>query len=92
MGKIVSVITDDLEHCYLCKSPHIQIHHCIHGNANRKLADKYHLVVALCPVHHQQLHDSNPQMDRYFEKIAQAHFNIAYPELDFREIFGRNYL
>ena len=92
MGKNISIITDDLEHCYLCKTSPIEIHHCLHGTANRKLADKYHLIVPLCPIHHRQVHEFDRQLDLKLEKIAQAHFNEAYPDLDFREIFGRNYL
>ena len=45
-----SIIVDDLKKCYVCGATRgIEVHHCIHGTAGRKLATKYHLVVGLCP-------------------------------------------
>lgn len=41
-----------MEHCKLCGSPYVEIHHCLHGTANRKKADKYNLVIPLCHEHH----------------------------------------
>lgn len=92
MGKVTSVVTDDLKHCYECgTSNNIEIHHCLHGYANRKWADKYHLVVALCHRCHMHLHE-NPQMDRQYQMKGQQAFEKAYPNLNFREIFGKNLL
>ena len=39
MRKKKSIIVDDMEHCKLCGSPYVEIHHCLHGTANRKKAD-----------------------------------------------------
>jgi len=92
MGKTISIITSDLTTCKVCGRPATEIHHCIHGTANKRIADKYHLVVGLCSEHHRELHDSNNQMDRHFQKLAQLAFEAHYPNLNFKEIFGRNYL
>ena len=51
MRKKKSIIVDDMEHCKLCGSPYVEIHHCLHGTANRKKADKYNLVIPLCHDH-----------------------------------------
>lgn len=89
------IIVDDMEHCYVCGSPYIQIHHCIYGVANRKLSDKYGLVVPLCQEHHTGntgVHN-NKDLDLHLKKLAQEHFEAKFgSELDFREVFGRNYL
>lgn len=65
------------------------------GTANRKLSEKYGLKVYLCPGHHlygpEAVH-SNAAVAELLHKEAQKSFIRAYPDLDFRAIFGRNYL
>lgn len=93
-----SIITDDVEHCFvsMCGSPYVEVHHCIHGTGNRKLADKYKLVVPLCRDHHTASKDSvhrNPEMDLWLKKIAQEAFEAKKGSReDFIRIFGKNYL
>lgn len=91
MGKVTSVITTDMKHCCECGSNYIEVHHCIHGTSNRKWADRYHLVVPLCHYHHMMLHNSS-EMDMKYKVKAQKAFEQAYPNLSFREIFGKNYI
>lgn len=39
--------------CYICKTTeNLEYHHIIHGNANRKISEKYGLAVYLCKDHH----------------------------------------
>ena len=94
MAKCKSILTDDLEHCMVCMNPNVEIHHTLYGTANRKLSDKYKLLVALCPEHHRGS-DLSPHFNREFDlqlkKFAQERFEEVYPELDFLQIFGRNY-
>ena len=88
-----SIITDDMEHCIHCGSTMVEIHHIMFGTANRKLSDKYGLVVPLCPYCHrggQGVHQ-NRQLDLKLKKLAQSKFEQEYPDLDWLEIFGRNY-
>lgn len=42
-----SIITDDMEHCYLCGRPRECVHHIFFGPL-RHIADKLRLVVPLC--------------------------------------------
>lgn len=91
MGKITSVMQEDTKHCYLCGSRDVEPHHCLHGYSDRKWAEKFHLVVALCRAHHSELHDRNTEMDRYFQRLAQEAFEEHYPELNFRDYFRKNY-
>lgn len=77
MKKKKSIIVDDMEHCKLCGSPYVEIHHCLHGTANRKKADKYNLVIPLCHEHHtggKQSAHLNARYDLMYKKMAQKAF------------------
>ena len=92
-----SIMTDDLKRCYVCGCTQgIEVHHIIHGTANRKLSDKYGLVVGLCYQHHRGdfgVHGKNGQPLNLKLKIkAQETFTEVFPDLSFREIFGKNYI
>lgn len=91
-----SIITDDMEHCYICGSPYVETHHCYHGTANRKMADKYKLVIPLCRKHHTGSLDSvhrNAEMDNAIKRIAQEAFETKKgTREDFMRIFGKSYL
>lgn len=90
--------------CYLCMMFHsdfsqkqTQEHHAIHGIGRRKLSEKYGLKVYLCFWHHtadggpEAVH-KNAETDLLVKKEAQKAFEKRWPELEFRGIFGRNYL
>ena len=90
-----SIITDDLSTCYICGRPATEIHHCIFGTANRKLSDKYGMIVGLCYDHHRGkhgVHNGNRELDLKLKRLAQEQFNKTYEKVDFIAIFGRNYL
>lgn len=90
-----SIICDKKE-CYLCGSTlNLEKHHCIHGTAGRKLADKYGLTVWLCQYHHRdQKHGvhGDASLDLWFKQLAQNVFEIAYSHELWMEKFKRNYL
>lgn len=89
-----SIIQDDSEHsCFICGKYTEIVHHCIHGNANRKLADKDGLTVRLCHSCHANLHDHGT-LDRELQSIAQARWMEYYgkSEDDFRLRYGKSYL
>lgn len=92
MGK--SVLTDQNK-CAICGSPCVQWHHVFFGTANRKISDHYGYIIPLCREHHtgQVGVHANHQMDLYFKKIAQKHFeeNTGSRE-DFIRVFGKSYL
>lgn len=105
MAKHTKSIMQDKEdgQCYLCRilhgdysiKPVREEHHVIGGTANRRLSEKYGLKVYLDPDHHQYgpeaVHRSAKTAE-ILHKEAQKAFERTYPDLDFREIFGRNYL
>lgn len=92
MGKVTSIVTDNLKTCFICGMKATEIHHCLHGYSNRKWAEKYHLVVGLCHSCHRQVHDSNHAMDLFLQQSGQQAFEKEHPDLNFRQIFGKNYL
>lgn len=91
----VSIIQADTDYCFICGRYGTELHHCIYGSANRKLADKYKLVVGLCQPHHRGnngVHGGNKELDIFLKQTAQTKFNEFYSDLDFLAVFGRNYL
>lgn len=88
--------------CYLCMMlrsdysvKQTQEHHVIFGTANRKLSEKYGLKVYLCLEHHEEGKEAvhkNAKNALMVKKEAQKAFEKRWPELNFRQIFGKNYL
>ena len=90
-----SIIVNCMDNCFVCGSPYTEIHHVIYGTANRKLSDKYGLVVPLCHEHHrgQTGVHFNRDFDTSLKKLAQEKFNAVYgANKSFLEVFGKNYL
>lgn len=90
-----SILVGTMDFCMVCGRPHPECHHVFFGTSNRKLSDKYGLIVPLCHEHHRGSNLSphfNRQFDLELKKHAQKRFQAVYPDLDFREIFGKNYL
>ena len=90
-----SIITDDLKRCFVCgKIGGIDLHEIFFGS-NREKSKRYGLVVPLC---HEGCHQGskgvhfNRQLDLEMKKIGQKAFEGHYPDEDFLEVFGRNYL
>ena len=95
MGTTTSAIVKDMEHCYVCGSPYVQIHHILYGVANRKISDKYGYIVPLCIDHHtgnNGVHFKKP-LDLHLKKKAQKHFEANYGTREaFIKVFGKSYL
>ena len=83
--------------CYFChNTQNLHVHHIFHGNANRKLSDKYGLTVYLCGYHHnlgQKCVHNNKEMDMILKVKGQKYFeeNIG-TRKEFIKIFGKNYI
>ena len=90
-----SIIVNCMDNCFVCGSPYTEVHHVIYGTANRKLSDKYGLIVPLCHEHHrgQTGVHFNRDFDISLKKLAQEKFNAVYgADKSFLEVFGKNYL
>ena len=91
-----SIITDDLDHCYICRSAqNLELHH-IFLSSNRKNSDKYRLIVRLCYTHHRDnkegVHHNKELMARLHREGQKAFERVHGTREDFMRIFGRNYL
>lgn len=85
-----SLFTDDLDHCIICGKKKDNTHEVIYGK-NRINSMKFGLTIPLCNYHHQIIH-SNAVLSNGYKKRGQALFNRAYPDLNFENIFKKNYL
>lgn len=64
-------IIDGKKKCYLCgREGDLQIHHTLHGGANRRLADEDGLWVWLCHRCHMDLHDRG-EGDKELQALAE---------------------
>ena len=91
---ISSKLQEDTDYCFICGRYGTEIHHIFFGTSNRKMSDKYGMIVGLCYNHHRGnkgVHH-NRELDLMLKRQAQERFMEVYPELDFMAIFGRNYL
>ena len=96
MTELKSIVQDlDEPRCYVCGCVrNLELHHCMHGNANRSLADKYQLVVWLCRDHHTGrigVH-SDIILDERIKKAAQRAFEAKYGHGLWMKTFRKNYL
>lgn len=85
-----SILTNDLKHCTICGKPRDHLHEVFFG-ASRQRSMKYGLVIPLCAECHAEMH-KNKEWQDYWHKKGQQSFITNYPNLDFLEIFKRNYL
>lgn len=86
-----SLFTDDDTRCMLCGSRYQLTWNEIYRGKNRQLSMKYGLCQRLCLSCHMKYQD-DPIFNEIWHKKGQLAFNTNYPDLDFVEIFGKNYL
>lgn len=65
-----SIITPDLNHCYICGSDKVYLHECIHGTAGRKKSKSDGLVIPVCGVCHSNIHNK-PTLDLRIKQMAE---------------------
>ena len=83
-----SILTDDLEHCIICKKPKDNLHEVYFGK-NRQLSMEYGCVIPLCYMHHIMIHDRH-SLDLIYKIKMQEAFEKTY-DIDFIKVFGKNY-
>jgi len=79
--------------CYVCGSTNVEYHHALFGAKYRKLADKYGLIVALCPEHHRGKYSPHfdRELDLELKRKAQEEFEAVHGHEAWMRVFGRNY-
>ena len=98
MLMVKSILTDDLNHCYVTGNDNVAIHHVFPGKGRRKLCEKYGFIVPLTPVLHNMssisVH-SNPNkgLDLQLKQECQRYFEAYYgSRSEFIRLFGKSYL
>lgn len=85
-----SILTDDLNICIVCGKNKEHLHE-IFGGRNRSSSIKYGLVLPLCSNCHRRIHN-NPELIEEWHKKGQMKFIQIYPNLNFIDVFFRDYL
>lgn len=85
-----SILTDDLKHCYICKSENVDIHE-IYGGHNRRQSMKFGFCIPLCRKHHTSVtFDVFKALELKIK--CQEKFEETDTRDNFIKIIGRNYL
>lgn len=75
MDKRYSLLVPNLDTCFVCgTSDKVHIHHVFFGNARRQKSEEDHMIIGLCPYHHNMSKDGvhfNKQLDNYIKKQAE---------------------
>ena len=90
-----SIITSDMETCFICGKPKDCIHHCIPGTARRSISDDEGLIVPLCNKCHNMSNNSvhfNHKLEILIRKIAQMKYEETHTRAEWIRRLGRNYL
>lgn len=85
-----SILTEDLEHCFLCGQKKNDIHE-VYGGSNRQQSMKYGFCVPLCRFHHQVV-TMMPLHNRQLQIWCQSEFEKTHTRKEFMDIIGKNYL
>ena len=100
MHSIMQQIDEDCPVCFECGrngcGDPLEWHHVFEGTGLRRLSEQYGLKVLLCRSrchqHGENAVHQNIEARRALQAKGQLAFQEHNPELDFVEIFGRNYL
>lgn len=85
-----SILTENLEQCFICKSPYVEIHE-VFGGRNRKISMQNGFCVPLCHNHHQQATLDN-EKSLFLKRKMQAKFEETHTREEFMRLIGKNYL
>lgn len=89
--KRFSIITNNLEICYLCNKNRKEDLHEVFGGCNRTKSIQWGLVIPICRKCHSEW-DVNPELRKEIQQEAQIIFENTYSHELFMTEFKRNYL
>lgn len=80
--------------CYVCaKTQDLEVHHFIHGNGKRELADRDGLYSCLCQQCHYAVHNGDSELDELLKRLAQRKWEENYGTREqFIKRYKRSYL
>lgn len=87
--KRFSLFTGDLTKCYFCPNKKDHMHE-IYSGCRRQASMKYGLCLPICESCHSK-YQNNKRFNDFWHKKGQTKFEEVYPDLNFRDIFGKNY-
>lgn len=97
-----SIMQTKKDQCFICNmlynDPFAKIteeHHIFMGTANRKLSEAYGLKVYLCVMHHRTGNKAvhrDRNMCLWLMGQGKIAFKRRYPNLEFRDIFGKEFV
>lgn len=85
-----SIITNNLDKCYICKKNKKDLHE-VFGGRNRKKSMQYGLVIPVCRKCHQMI-PKDKTLNEKLHKVGQKVFEKHYKTENFIQEFGKNYL
>ncbi len=85
-----SILTDDMEHCFICKNLFVDIHE-IYGGSNRKVSMENGFCLPLCREHHKKATIDN-SASLFLKVKCQKKFEETHSRDEFMSLIGRNYL
>ena len=85
-----SIITKQLDKCYICKSKKDDLHE-IFGGRNRKRSIEFGLVIPLCRKCHQNI-EKDETLKQKWHEVGQKEFKKYYKSENFVQLFGKSYL
>lgn len=94
MARYKSILQKNTEECFFCKSTRWLEWHHIFNASNKKHSEKYGMMIRVCHWCHNEpplgIHH-NKGARRRLQRLAQTRFENVFRDLNFIEIFGRNY-
>lgn len=96
VGGMKSIVQDmENPRCFLCGAVrNLELHHIMHGTANRRWSTRLGLTCLLCRTHHtgQFGVHSDAELNRRLQQEAQRAFEQTHTRTEWMNIFGKNYL
>ena len=89
-SKRYSIMTDDLNHCYFCRSGGCLDIHEIYGGANRKMSMVHGFCVPICRNCHTRI-TNDAVMSQSLKADCQTIYELTHTRSEFMKIIGRNY-
>lgn len=88
-----SIVQDlSVERCFRCgKHTELDLHHIMHGSANRRWSTRFGLLCWMCRDCHTLVHIDALENKR-LQRIAQQAFEKKYSRAEWMKIFRKNYL
>lgn len=85
-----SILTDDLEHCFICKRQATDLHE-IYSAGSRKASMEHDFVAPLCRQCHQNI-TLNYGLNLRLKRLCQEKFEEMHERSEFLSIIHKSYL